>query len=78
MQITLTDYWMSRDAEYPTAMTPDIERHAQLTVSLVNELLDRLLAAGIRLKANPRTGTIVSSGWRPPAVNAATPGAAVL
>lgn len=77
MTITLADFWMGRDAKYPPAMTPDIEQHARLMVELANSLLTRLVAAGIPLKSNPTTGTIVSSGWRPPAVNAGTAGAAV-
>ncbi len=63
--ITLQDYWMGRDEEYPLAMTPQIERNAQRTVDLANQLL---LRYGGHAKVN--------SGWRPPQVNAATPGAA--
>jgi hypothetical protein len=75
--ITIADYWMGRDAKYPLAMTLDIDKHARLMVELANSLITRLVAAGIQLKTNPTTGTIVSSGWRPPAVNSGTPGAAV-
>ena len=76
MNITLADYWMGRDELYPLAMTLDIRQRAQRMVALTNELLERLLANGIRLQINPKTGTIISSGWRPPAVNSATAGAA--
>lgn len=76
MNITLTDYWMGRDETYPLAMTLDIRQHAQRMVALTNDLLTRLLAAGVQLHTNPKTGTIISSGWRPPAVNSATAGAA--
>lgn len=76
MTITLADYWMGRDAEYPTAMTPDIEANARLTVELVNRLLQRLLEARIHVHLHPRTKTQLSSGWRPPAINASTPNAA--
>jgi hypothetical protein len=74
--LTLRDYWMGRDAEYPLAMTPDIEHNAQTTVRLVNELLARAAEDDVRPHTHPKTGTLVSSGWRPPALNAATPGAA--
>jgi hypothetical protein len=56
---------MGRDAEYPLAMTPDIEHNAEILLGLVNILLTRY-------GGHPK----VRSGWRPPAVNAATPNAA--
>lgn len=74
--ITLAEYWMGRDELYPMAMTPGIERAARMTVELVNRLLARAELAGVVLHRNARTGTIVASGWRPPAVNGATAGAA--
>lgn len=63
--ITLQDYWMGRDALFPLAMTPQIEHNAEITVQLANALLAKF---GQWRKVN--------SGWRPPAVNAGTPGAA--
>lgn len=63
--ITLQDYWMGRDREYASSMTPQIEKNAELTLRLVNALLARF---GQYRKVN--------SGWRPPALNALTPGAA--
>lgn len=63
--ITLTDYWMGRDLEFPLAMSPQIEKNAELTVQLANALLVRF-----------GEGRKVNSGWRPPAVNAGTQGAA--
>lgn len=63
--ISLTDYWMGRDKAYPTAMTPQIEKNAELTTRLANALLARF---GESRKVN--------SGWRPPQVNAATANAA--
>ena len=65
MVITLSDYWMRRDVEFPLAMTPEIERNAERTVALANALLARF-----------GEGRKVNSGWRPPAVNAAIPTAA--
>ena len=75
--ISLADYFMGRRETFGLALTPDIERNAARTALLVGQLLDAAAAAGLVLPANPRTGTVVSSGWRPPALNAATPGAAV-
>lgn len=65
--ITLTDYWMGRDREFPLAMTPQIEKNAAYTVQLANALLARF-----------GQGRKVNSGWRPPEVNEKTPGAAVM
>lgn len=58
--IALTDYWMGRDREFPLALTPQIEKNAELTVQLSNALLARF-----------GEGRKVNSGWRPPQVNAA-------
>ena len=74
--ITVQDYWMGRDREFPMAMSPDLEREAFRTVDLVNRLLVFAHSAGVTLETNPRTGTIISSGWRPASVNAKTPNAA--
>ena len=73
--ISLSDYWMGRDSDYPLAMSPQIERNAAQLLELVNKLLVVANTAGIRAAMNSR-GTVVRSGWRPPAVNAATHGAA--
>lgn len=74
--ITVNDYWMGRDKTYPLALSADIRRNAETMVELVNKLLTLAKVAGVTLETNPRTGTIVSSGWRPPEVNANTPNAA--
>lgn len=63
--ITLEDYWMGREREFPTAMTPQIEKNAIYTVQLANALLARF-----------GEGRNVNSGWRPPSVNAGVPNAA--
>jgi hypothetical protein len=75
--IELPDYWMGRDSAYPLAMTPAIGNNAFTTVELANKLLVLAKTAGVRLTSNPTTSSLVSSGWRPPAINAATPNAAV-
>ena len=74
--ITVTDYWMGRDKTYPIALSTDTRRNAETMVELANKLLTLAKIAGVTLETNPRTGTIVSSGWRPPEVNASTPNAA--
>lgn len=73
--ITVADYLMGRDALYPLAMTPALRANAVRTVELVNKLLVLANVAGVPMPVNPATGTVVASGWRPPAVNAATAGA---
>lgn len=75
--ITLADYWMGRDREFPMAMTPDIEHNAAIMVELANKLVILARSAGVDFEANPRTGSVVSSGWRPAALNATVAGAAV-
>jgi len=74
--ISVQDYWMGRDREFPMAMSPDLEKNAATMVELANKLLVIAHSAGITIPTNPRTGSVVSSGWRPASVNAATPNAA--
>lgn len=62
--ITRDDYFMGRDLTHPTDMTPDIERNAWRTRTLADALLARF---GETRRVN--------SGWRPPSINANTPGA---
>ena len=66
MVITLEQYWMGRDKKYPDAWSEDIEHQAI-------DLLDRVNAL---LKGFGEDRS-VNSGWRPPALNAATNGAAL-
>ncbi len=75
--IALADYWMGRDATHSHLISAQLLSSASLTVALANDLLDAARAAGLRLVNSPRTGTPISSGWRPPDVNAAIPNAAV-
>ena len=65
--ITLQDFYMGRDDQYPLALTPQIQDNAFRTVQLANSLMSIF---GQNRKVN--------SGWRPPQVNAATPNAAVM
>lgn len=63
--ITWEDYFKRRDVDYASEMTSQIATLAQITISRANDLLDAFGEA-----------RQVTSGWRPPEVNAATPGAA--
>ena len=63
--ITLADYYMSRDKQFPDELTDELRSNAASTVDRVNQLLE---AFGEDRKVN--------SGWRPAVVNAATPNAA--
>lgn len=74
-QITIEDYWMGRDKDYPAECTDEIRKNAETTVSLVNLLLFHAVKDGIVLVASNKR-SLVSSGWRPAAINAATPRAA--
>lgn len=69
--ITLADYWKGRDKEYSALLTDDIIASAMRTVESANALLERY--AQMTRDKEVRT---VTSGWRPPGVNLATPGAA--
>lgn len=63
---------MGRDKEYAADFTFEIAQNAEATVNKANLLLSIYMA---------RTGDTerrkVTSGWRPPSLNAATPGAAL-
>lgn len=72
MKISLKDYFMDRDVKYPLEMNLSVRKNAAMLIDLVNTLLERFSGS---LATHPN-GTHVSSGWRPPSVNAATPGAA--
>lgn len=73
MKIILSDYWMGRDSKYPMEMNPAIESNALTLLALVNKLLEYCPVA---LDLHPVNKSYVSSGWRPPTVNANTPNAA--
>lgn len=68
--ITLEDYWMRRDTQYPDDFTTIIQMNGARTVAAINPLLqDYFNETGIELAE-------VASGWRPAAVNDATSNAA--
>jgi uncharacterized protein YcbK (DUF882 family) len=72
--ITLADYYMGRDVVYRNLLTPELRANAAKTVRAAQDLLILAKGAGQVLRPNRATG-MVRSGWRPPAVNAATSGA---
>lgn len=64
--ITLKDYWMGRDKTHAADLTEAIRANADITVDRINKLLHVARWSDAR----------VSSGWRPPSVNAGVKGAA--
>lgn len=77
MVIMLADYLMGRDRQWGHLLSVEMRREAERTVEAVNQLLRWAEDAGVPLLERPGGGGIVTSGWRPPAVNEATPGAAL-
>lgn len=71
----MPEYWMGRDVTHGLQLGTDLRANAERTVSAANALLVLAHLAGVTLEASPRTGSLVTSGWRPPEVNADTPGA---
>ncbi len=74
--LTLADYWMGRDRLYASHLRAEIIRNADITVRKVSTLLHAADLDGIEPGEDQVTGTAVSSGWRPPAVNDRTANAA--
>lgn len=64
--ISRNDFFKGRDTDYQDDWTSEIESNSQNTIRRANQLL---IAFGDEFRK-------VNSGWRPPSVNAATPGAA--
>jgi hypothetical protein len=62
---------MGRDKAYPHDLTESIEAAAETTINRTNLLLTRF-----RQETGDTYARKVNSGWRPPAINASTPGAA--
>lgn len=74
--IALHDYWLNRDQAYAADLTDGIRDNATELLGRVNMLLAWANADGVRPATDPRTRSMVASGWRPPAVNDATANAA--
>lgn len=76
--IALHDYWRGRDLTHGLLLSTAMRANAARTIQIADKLLVLAKLAGVTLETIPGTdGSIVTSGWRPPDVNAATPGAAV-
>lgn len=74
--ISMIDYWMGFDEQYPLLWSTDIRANGMRTVLLANELLDAAAKADVHPSTSTSGFGVINSGWRPPAVNAATKGAA--
>lgn len=74
--ITPLMYYRGRDKVYANQLTPELRTNALRTLESVNKIIGLMAQDGITLESSPLTLTPVSSGWRPVAINAATPGAA--
>lgn len=70
--ISLADFWMGRDVLYADELNDEIRWNAADTVAKINKALSLAAAEGVFPGIDPRTGTEVSSGWRPLAVNERT------
>lgn len=71
----MDDYWMGRDKEYPLALDTQTIKNAEYTVRYANEFLILAKGWGVKQYTHPKNNSAISSGWRPPVVNAATKGA---
>lgn len=69
--ITLFDFFMGRDVAFRNLLTPELRANAAKTVRAAQDLLVLAKGAGQVLHPNKDFG-MVRSGWRPPAINAAT------
>lgn len=76
MRISQDDYLMGREQIYPDECTPEVLANVATTVEKVNSLLAVLEAEGIPLEESPTSKSIISSGWRPPQINAQVKNAA--
>jgi len=74
--ISLSDYYLGRDKTHGHILGSDLRANAARTVEVADKLLVLAKGAGVTLESN-KLGHIVNSGWRPPDVNAAVPGAAL-
>lgn len=73
-QITLEDYLMDLDEQFPEAEA--LMPNGEDLVRRVNNLLSLMAQDGVKLEVCPVTQTLIASGWRPVYINQCTPGAA--
>ena len=74
--ITLADYFMGRDKTHKKELTDEHLNNARVMVEKANSIISILSENNISFERNPKTGTIISSGWRPASVNARVKNAA--
>lgn len=72
--ITLVEFYNGRDKIYAKDLTEIIKANAIVTLSRVNEIVAKYYELNPQVPKNNKC----NSGWRPPSVNAATPGASKL
>jgi hypothetical protein len=75
VRLTLDDYLMGRASLYNCPQ--ETKANSADTVEKVNSLLAVLEEQKVPLEIHPKTLTIISSGWRPPEMNARIKNAAV-
>lgn len=74
--ITLAEYLRGHDRTHPHLLLSDLRANALRTIEAANAML--VLAKGAGVQIEPAgDGRVVTSGWRPPDVNARTAGAAL-
>lgn len=71
-RLTLDVYLGAYEMGYERYLSTEMRRNAEWTIKVANQLILRLIAVGVPI---PR-GEIMTSGWRPPPINAQTKGAA--
>jgi len=79
IEITLEQYMMGRDKKYSSELLPEYIANAEKLLVVVNKCLNKIAndAPYITFEIHPVNKSLVSSGWRPAAVNAKTPGSSV-
>lgn len=78
--ITIEQYYMDCDGVYGGELTPEHRVNATTMVARINLLIAEIKADEdykVDLEINPKTKSLVSSGWRPAKINQLTPGAAL-
>jgi hypothetical protein len=78
LTITLDQYFGGRRESHPTECSPGIEANAMRSVPIFNAMIAEAERFGIVILINPSgdfAGSQINSGWRPPSINACTPGA---
>lgn len=69
----MAHYWRGRDESHALLLSTDMRAEAARTIDVANRLLVAAKLVGVTLEHIPGTDSIVTSGWRPPDINATTP-----